>query len=114
MQVWKELRTRWMYWRYRYITRNRQRMVARWSYRRSQPALRHHYHPRGQSEYTTGRQSNRPRQTWLVLVVTVLAIATFQYLAGRYGLARDLIFLVDVGILILAYVAWRQVTLLTR
>jgi hypothetical protein len=109
MQAWKELRIRWMYWRYRYITRNRQRLMARW-WRLRSPGRRPTYEPvyraRGQAAWVSTRRGGR---TWLILAVTVVAISIFQHYAHQRGLSTDITFLVDVAILILAYMVWRQV-----
>lgn len=104
MGVWRELRTRWMYWRFRNITRNRQRLAARWATRRS----------RGRAQQTTSYRGIRPAagtgagrtaRTWILLILAVVGMAVVQH----YSTSSDLTFVLDIAILTAAYVLWTQV-----
>ena len=105
MNPFKELRTRWMYWRYRNITLRRQRWSAHRAASRS---------PRtafGGGTTFRGTRSNpwpssrRAARTWILLIVVSIAIAVVQY----YSQNQNITFLTDIGILVLAYVVWLQV-----
>lgn len=84
-RVWKNLKTNWMYWRFRYITRNRLRLRSWWNHRRSslggkRPALTvqrpgNSYRPRATATYVTGRSSKR---AWALLLGMVLALTALS------------------------------------
>lgn len=104
MNVWKELRTRWMYWRYRNITRNRQRLRMKWDARR-------HGNPAYRAPTGRGIRPVRPAgshgvgRTWLLLILVSLAIAVVRQYEDRVGFS-DFSLLADLGILVVAYIIW--------
>lgn len=88
MRVWKNLKTNWMYWRFRYITRNRLRLRSWWNHRRSSlpgtrsPGLRmqtpgNTYRPRASAQYITPRSSRRAWGLLLVMVVALTALSAW-------------------------------------
>lgn|GEM_PF-3945795 len=102
MNLWKELRIRWMYWRFRNITRNRQRLAARWaSRRRARPAYQtaSYRGGRGAPAIAWGRRSAR---SWIILIAAILAISVIQH----YSQSTDLTFVADLGVLAAAYFIW--------
>lgn len=105
MNPLKELRTRWMYWRYRNITLRRQRWKAK---RAASRSPRSSY---GSTNTFRGTRANpwpssqRTARTWALLLAVSVAIAVVQY----YSQNQNVTFLTDIGILVLAYVVWVQV-----
>ncbi|HZT97121.1 MAG TPA: hypothetical protein VFB34_09825 [Chloroflexota bacterium] len=100
----RELKTRWMYWRYRNITRNRQRLQAKWATRRrSRPAGNGPSTYRGVSAapWPSARRTSR---TWILLIAAVVAMSVVQ----QYSQKADVTLLADIGILAAAYVIWLQ------
>ncbi len=112
--LWKSLRTNWMYWRFRNITRNRLRLQAWWNHRRSgikprRPSLSRgfsssgSYRPRASSSFV---YRGSPRKAWgyllgMVFALTALSVwATSTYINPSlvYGLGA----LVIVGTVYLA------------
>ncbi|MGH2447996.1 MAG: hypothetical protein ACRDFS_05270 [Chloroflexota bacterium] len=74
----KSLRVNLMYWRFRYITRNRMRLQAAW-YRHRQPHNRTYaqqqFKPRG-SASTLYRSS--ATRTWIIFVAMVIILTIFS------------------------------------
>jgi len=107
MSFWKELKTRWMYWRYRNITRTKQRLQLKWAARHSRnpvymaPDGRGIRPVRQRSSLTTG-----VGRTWILLIVVSLAMATLQHYEGGASVGSDSVLLGDIGILAVAYVIW--------
>jgi hypothetical protein len=65
------------------------------------------YRTRGSAAWVLPHRSGR---AWIALILAVVCIAAFRYYADRNGIGRDITFLVDIAILVAAFVAWRQVT----
>lgn len=104
MNFWNELKTRWMYWRYRNITRNRQRMQLKWSARRNRNPVYMAPTGRGIRPVRPGFATGIGR-TWSLLIIVSLAMATLQHYQGSsYG--SDVVLLGDVAILACAYLIW--------
>ncbi|HEV3311664.1 MAG TPA: hypothetical protein VG815_14225 [Chloroflexota bacterium] len=99
----KEFRTRWMYWRYRNITRNRQRMKAKWAMRRNrQPAYNS---PAGRGVRPVRYSgTTRTARSWLALLVAVIGISILQHYEG----GGDIVFLGDIAIIATTYFLWLQ------
>jgi hypothetical protein len=85
-RLWKDLKTNWMYWRFRYVTRNRLRLRSWWNRRR--PSLgarrsgsihvqrpRDTYRPQGSAAFVYGRSS---KQAWGLLLSMVLALTALS------------------------------------
>ena len=101
LHVFKELRTRWMYWRYRNITRNRQRLQIKWAMRRNRQPT----YPGGSAR--GGRPARyagpgRAAKSWLILLVAVVGITLLQY----YGPNVSVVFVGNIAILAAAYLIW--------
>ena len=103
MGFWKELRTRWMYWRYRNVTRTRQRMQAKMAMRRNRHVAYQAPPGRGVRPVRYSGTSRMAR-TWILFICAVVGIATLQH----YGTSPDLVFLGNIGILAAAYLIWVQ------
>ncbi|MGI8826483.1 MAG: hypothetical protein ACR2JC_12705 [Chloroflexota bacterium] len=73
----KDFRTNFMYWRFRYITRNRMRLQSAY-YRRRQPRSR--TRPRGGAAFVYRRS---PRRTWLILLVMVVLLTALSDASRR-------------------------------
>lgn len=84
---WKTLRTNMMYWRFRYITRNRLRLRSWWS-RRRQPgrpsmASSYPYSParaRGTAFYVHSRSR---AHTWIALAIMVVLLTALTVLVNQ-------------------------------
>ena len=83
MRVWKNFRTNMMYWRFRYVTRNRIRLRQWWNRRRSSARVVPGYSPyRGGVSAMPLYRSTRQR-SWialgaLVILLTVLTVGVQQ------------------------------------
>lgn len=85
---WKDLKTNWMYWRFRYVTRNRLRLRAWWNHRRPSLAVRRSpstrmqspggtYRPRGSSAFVYGHSSKRAWGLLLGMVIALTALSAW-------------------------------------
>jgi hypothetical protein len=83
MRLWKDFRTNMMYWRFRYVTRNRLRLRQWWNRRRSGSFSSAAPNPyRGQTGYRPTYRSSRQR-SWIalgamVILLTALTIGVEQ------------------------------------
>jgi hypothetical protein len=71
----KKFRTNLMYWRFRYVTRNRLRLKSWWNRRRQPKRATTAYRPRGyasQVKYRTGRR------TWIAVLVMVCLLTALR------------------------------------
>ena len=89
-QRWKDVRTNWMYWRFRHITRNRLRLRNWWNSRSSSLRARRtslnpgqrsaaQYRPRATSAMVYGHSSHR---AWGLLLGMVLALTALSVWAN--------------------------------
>lgn len=87
-RLWKDLKTNWMYWRFRYITRNRLRLRSWWNRRRPSlgsrrsPSIRTQrpvdsYRPRGTAAFVSGRSSKRAWALLLGMVIVLTALSAW-------------------------------------
>ncbi len=110
----KELRTNWMYWRFRHVTRNRLRLRSWWSRQRHSPHLgagrtsgSFQTKPRGSASYVHFRSA---RKTWIALLGMILALTALSALVQRSYVNPGIVYLVGTLIVIAAiYWAMRQV-----
>lgn len=79
-RLWKDFRTNMMYWRFRYITRNRLRFQS-WLARRRQPQAPTGYRPRASATYVT--HSSR-RATWIAVGVMVVLLTLLRTYGDRF------------------------------
>lgn len=105
MSPWNRLRTWWMYWRYRNITRTRQRMQLKWAARKSRNPVYMAPGGRGIRPVRSGIGTGAAR-TWILLIAVSLGIAILQHYAGPDNYGSDWIFLGSIGILAAAYLIW--------
>jgi len=92
-----------MYWRYRNITRHRQRLQIRWAARRRRQPV--YQAPGGRGIRPVGYSGgSRMARSWALLVVAVVGIAVLQH----YEQGGNLVFIGDIAILAAAYFVWLQ------
>jgi len=103
--MWKELRTRWMYWRYRNITRTRQRFQLKWAARRNKNPVYMAPTGRGIRPVRTIGATGMAR-TWLLLVVVAFSMALLQHYSGPSNNGSDIDLVGDIAILGAAYFVW--------
>jgi hypothetical protein len=86
IRMWKSLKTNSMYWRFRYITRNRLRLRSWWNHQRNSIGSRRSpvrrmqapgnlHPPRASAMYVSGRSSKR---AWGLLLGMVLALTALS------------------------------------
>ncbi|GAC1467979.1 MAG: hypothetical protein NVS2B16_16550 [Chloroflexota bacterium] len=95
----KDLRTNMMYWRFRYITRNRLRLQSAW-YRRRQP--RPVYRPRATAPFVYRRSSSK---TWIALLVMVAMLTAISVATNRGYVPSGLNSLASV-LVVIAAIYW--------
>jgi hypothetical protein len=112
-RLWKNLRTNWMYWRFRYITRNRLRLKSWWARRRQTISVPRGprtpygpgagYRPRGGATFVYRRSSGR---AWALLLDMVLALTALRVWADSTYINPTVVYgigaLVVVGAVYLA------------
>ncbi|HZU14802.1 MAG TPA: hypothetical protein VFB58_18350 [Chloroflexota bacterium] len=106
MKLWKDFRTNMMYWRFRYVTRNRLRFQAwrnnRARTRRTPVAVS--YRERGMAAgYRPYRSS--ARRLWLILIVMVVLLTALQAVAQQIVIAPGLVYAVGTLIVVLSVYA---------
>jgi hypothetical protein len=100
-RLWKNFRTNFMYWRFRYITRNRLRLQSWWSRRRSMTAPTG-YRPRA----TAGRvYRSTGRRTWIALVVLVGALTALRVWASYVFINPAILYLIGT-LLVIGVIYW--------
>jgi hypothetical protein len=113
---WKEFKTNWMYWRFRYVTRNRLRLRSWWNHRRTamgthgSPRMRMQrpqatYRPRASAAFVHPRSSKR---AWGLLLGMVLALTALSAWANSTYVSPALVY--GIGSLVVVgavYVALR-------
>jgi hypothetical protein len=105
---WKALLTNMMYWRFRYITRNRLRFRS-WLARRRQSSAPSYpgptsrvtrFRPRGSASFT---YSHSPARSWGALIAIVVLLTALSVLANHVVVPSFLVYglgaLIVVGIL---------------
>lgn len=99
MRMWKSFRTNMMYWRFRYITRNRLRLQS-WYNRRRQPAPS--YRPRGVSTFVYRRSG---RRSWIALLVMVILL-TALHVAGHYTTISSAVSYLASTLIVIGCIYW--------
>ena len=98
-RAWKSLRTNMMYWRFRYVTRNRLRLQSWWYRRRhSQPQAPSSYRPRASATYVA---YGTRRRTWIALIVMVLLLAILRTYGNTY-ISPSLVWPLETLVVVLA------------
>lgn len=99
MKPWKNFRTNMMYWRFRYVTRNRLRLQAwrnsRTRVQRVPPAFRERGLASSYGPYRTDS-----RRLWVILLVMVILLTALQATAQQIVIAPGLVY--GIGTLIVA------------
>jgi hypothetical protein len=94
IRLWKRLRTNMMYWRFRYVTRNRLRMRQWWS--RHKPARRP---ARPVYSGARGRGTaafvyhGSARRSWTAMAALVILLTALTYLVGKTYVNPGLVYL---------------------
>lgn len=112
-RILKDLRTNFMYWRFRYITRNRLRLQSAWYKRRQPRPGARSFRPapgafrggvgtvreRGTAQYVVRRAA---RRTWIVLLVMVALLTAVSYLGQHGYIAGSLVYPLQSLVVILS------------
>lgn len=102
MKLWKSFRVNMMYWRFRYITRNRLRLQAWWNTRRrARPAGGSStFRPRASAMYyPVGSQSSQ-RQSLLAFGAMILLLTALTSVAGQVYIAPSLVYAIGTLIIV--------------
>jgi hypothetical protein len=100
MKLWKSFRVNLMYWRFRYITRNRLRLQAWWNTRRRQQTPAGAYRPRASAMYYPVGPSSSQRHSWTAFGAMVLLLTALTTLAGQVYIAPSLVYAIGTLILV--------------
>lgn len=95
-RLWKNLRTNSMYWRFRYITRNRLRLQSWWA-RRRQPRPADPYRPRGSAARVYRRTG---RRTWTALLVMVALLTAISTESSRLNMSGGIDYALSILVVI--------------
>ncbi len=103
--MFKRLREEWMYWRFRNITRRRQRLVMRFRARR-QPSMSGAFRPRtrGAAMSMPTRSGSGSARGLLFAVVVAAILAVINAARAQHGI--DLIDIILLGGLTYAYLRY--------
>lgn len=102
MRLWKNFRVNMMYWRFRYITRNRIRFQTWYRRRRPNKQAPRSYRPRGAAA-TVHRRSSR--RTWSALLVMVAALTALTAAAQRVYIAPSLVYAIG-SLVVVGCIYW--------
>src|SRR5690349_931542 len=91
VRVWKSFRVNMMYWRFRYVTRNRLRLQSWWNARRRPARPTSPYRERGSAMYAYARPSVN-RRSWLALLVMVGLLTVLTVYANSTFIAPGLVY----------------------
>lgn len=101
MRMWKSFRTNMMYWRFRYITRNRLRLQS-WFRRRqaphmARPTYARNYHARGTAASVYHRSS---RRSWIILFIMVAMLTALRVWSNHSNVNATLVYVLGVVVII--------------
>jgi hypothetical protein len=100
MRLWKDFRTNMMYWRFRYITRNRLRLRQWWHRRRSASASPVAPSPyRGYANYRPAYRTSR-RRSWIALGAMVVLLTALTVGVEQTTINPGLVYLVGTLIVV--------------
>jgi hypothetical protein len=105
LKLWKDFRTNLMYWRFRWITRNRLRFQAWWNTRRAgiSPARPRdqysRYRERGIAAYNPYSASST-RRTWISFLVMVVLLTALTVWARNTFIAPALVYGMGAAIVV--------------
>jgi hypothetical protein len=100
MRLWKSFRTNMMYWRFRYITRNRLRLQS-WYNRRRQPTTAT-YRPRAAATFVYRRSG---RRTWMAVLAMVVLLTAVR-VAGHYTTISGTVSYLVSTLIIIGCIYW--------
>lgn len=110
MKLWKDFRTNMMYWRFRYITRNRLRLQTWWSTKRRtrRPTIpASPYRERGMASSYRPYRSNAGR-LWVLLLVMVALLTALKVIAAQTFILPGIAYAIGAAIVIASgYIALR-------
>ena len=104
MRVWKSFRVNMMYWRFRYVTRNRLRLQSWWNARRRPARPTSPYRERGSAMYAYARPSVN-RRSWLALLVMVGLLTVLTVYANSTFIAPGLVYAAG-ALIVIGCVYW--------
>lgn len=106
-RLWKNFRTNLMYWRFRYITRNRLRLRNWWMAQRRRPRglpAGASFRPRAsasQIRYSVGSR----RRTWAALLTMIVLLTGLSALADRVLIAPGIVYAIG-SLIVIACAYW--------
>lgn len=102
MKIWKSFRVNMMYWRFRYITRNRLRLQAWWNARRRPRvgAAPSGSRPRASAMYYPVGSGSSQRHSWIAFSALVVLLTALTSVAGRIYIAPTLVYAIGTLILV--------------
>jgi hypothetical protein len=100
MRLWKDFRTNMMYWRFRYITRNRLRLRQWWHRRRATPRAVPRYG--GYRERGTAYSSYRStrQRTWIALGAMIVLLTALKVGVDQTTINPGLVYAVGTLIVV--------------
>jgi hypothetical protein len=102
MKLWKSFRVNMMYWRFRYVTRNRLRFQAWWNARRRPrvATTASSVRPRASAMYYPMGSGSSQRQSWQAFGTMIVLLTALTSLAGQYYIAPTLVYAVGTLIIV--------------
>jgi len=109
MKLWKAFRVNMMYWRFRYVTRNRLRFQAWMNSRRRPSTPSTSFRPRASAMYyPTG--SAGQRRSWEAFGGMIVLLTALTSIAGQIYISPSLVYAIGTLIIVLGiYVGLRGV-----
>jgi hypothetical protein len=98
-KLWKNLRTNMMYWRFRYITRNRLRLRSWLALRKGPRMTIVPPRPRERAVASYSYQHSA-RGTWLALLAMVLLLTGLKVLANYYYIIPSIVYAIGMLIVV--------------
>lgn len=100
MKLWKSFRVNLMYWRFRYITRNRLRLQSSWNARRRPKASASSVRPRASAMYYPIGSSSSQRHSWLAFGTLIILLTALSSVAGQIYIPPSLVYAIGTLILV--------------
>ncbi len=102
MKLWKSFRVNLMYWRFRYITRNRLRLQAWWNSRRRPKVTTgsSSFRPRASAMYYPVGASSSQRHSWIAFGAMIVLLTALTSVAGQIYIAPTLVYAIGTLILV--------------
>ncbi|MGI8968517.1 MAG: hypothetical protein ACR2GA_05360 [Chloroflexota bacterium] len=106
--IWKEFRTNTMYWRFRYVTRNRLRLRSWWLHNKPNSRTMRsaqQWRPRASAATPMYVQEGSVRRTWIVFLVMVACLTAIRIAGQNTSLNPTLGSIADALIIVAAIYA---------